>query len=409
MTAGLPRIKDMATRLYGTVFFEKEVAGTLEQVPDGRFAFAYTSSYLDGGGVQFAYTLPRQEEPHYSFGLHPFFDNLVAEGWLARAQSRALAIRGDDRFARLLAFGLDCPGAVSVVDPKPATTPDLTHGTGEEIAALTNRASISGVQPKLFAVQEGKKFRPAQRGEASSHIAKLPSPELQHLVELEYLTTSAARVLLPADEIVEVEIAPVEKIHGECLLVRRFDRTARGAKIHFEEFNQLFGRPAESKYEGSYGEMAEFIRAHQTQQREMDIDRLFRRVLVCILLGNNDAHLKNFALLYTSEGFRLGPFYDIVAPSVYPRFRQTGLALKITPGTNPHSLSDIGARHLSLLAKSFGLSHALLELAVLDLKRHVGAAQDVVRQSEVGSTHLKKQLIDLMGKRWNGTFASIGK
>jgi serine/threonine-protein kinase HipA len=399
----------MATRLYGSVFFGKKVAGTLEQVPDGRFAFTYGPSYLDDGGAQIACTLPRQAEPHYNFSLHPFFDNLVAEGWLARAQARSLAIRGDDRFARLLAFGLDCPGAVSVVDPKPASTPDLSHGTGEEIAALTNRASISGVQPKLFAVQEGKRFRPAQRGEPSTHIAKLPSPELEHLVELEYLTTNAAKLLLPADKIVEVEVAPVEKIHGDCLLVRRFDRAESGEKIHFEEFNQLLGRPAEAKYEGSYGEMAEFIRAHQTQQREMDIDKLFRRVLVCILLGNNDAHSKNFALLYTQEGFRLGPFYDMVAPSVYPRFRRTGLALKISPGTNPRSLSDIGPKHLALLANSFGLSNAALQLAVSDLKRQLGSAQEWVRESKFGSTHLKKQLIDLMGKRWNGTFASIGK
>ena len=405
----MSRIQDMATRLYGTVFYRNDVAGTLEQVPDGRFAFTYAPSYLDGAGAQIAYTLPRQEDPHYSFELHPFFDNLVAEGWLARAQARALGIRGDDRFARLLAFGLDCPGAVSVVDPKPATTPDLTHGSGEELAALTNRASISGVQPKLFAVQEGKHFRPAQRGEPSTHIAKLPSPELEHLVELEYLTTNAARVLLPADQIVEVEVAPVEKIQGDCLLVRRFDRTEQGEKIHFEEFNQLLGRPAEAKYEGSYGEMAEFMRAHQTEQREIDIDRLFRRVLVCILLGNNDAHSKNFALLYTDEGFRLGPFYDIVAPSVYPRFRRTGLALKITPGTNPHSMSDIGPKHLSLLAKSFGLNNAVLQVAVSDLKRQLEAAQEAIRVSQVGSTTLKKQLIDLMGKRWNGTFASIGK
>jgi len=405
----MSRIQDMATRLYGTIFYRKDLAGTLEQVPDGRFAFTYAPSYLDGAGAQIAYTLPRQEEPHYSFELHPFFDNLVAEGWLARAQARALGIRGDDRFARLLAFGLDCPGAVSVVDPKPATTPDLTHGSGEEIAALTNRASISGVQPKLFAVQEYKQFRPAQRGEPSTHIAKLPSPELEHLVELEYLTTNAARVLLPADQIVDVEVAPVEKIKGDCLLVRRFDRTEQGEKIHFEEFNQVLGRPSEAKYEGSYGEMAEFMRAHQTEQREIDIDRLFRRVLVCILLGNNDAHLKNFALLYTYQGFRLGPFYDIVAPSVYPRFRRTGLALKITPGTNPHSMSDVGPKHLSLLAKSFGLNNAALQLAVSDLKRQLGAAQETIRESHVGSTQLKKQLIDLMGKRWNGTFASIGK
>ena len=405
----MSRIQDMATRLYGSIFFRNEVAGTLEQVPDGRFAFTYIRSYLDGGGAQIAHTLPRQEEPHYNFGLHPFFDNLVAEGWLARAQSRALGVRGDDQFARLLAFGLDCPGAVSVIDPKPATTPDLTHGSGEEIAALANRASISGVQPKLFAVQESKKFRPAQRGEPSTHIAKLPSPELEHLVELEYLATNAARIFLPADQIVEVEVAPVENIKGDCLLVRRFDRAERGEKIHFEEFNQLLGRPAEAKYEGSYGEMAEFMRAHQTEQREIDIDKLFRRVLACILLGNNDAHSKNFALLYTEQGFRLGPFYDIVAPSVYPRFRRTGLALKITPGTNPHSMSDIGSKHLSLLAKSFGLNHAALQLAVSDLKRYLPTAQEAVRESKIGSTHLKKQLIDLMGKRWNGTFASTGK
>jgi HipA-like protein len=325
----------MATRLYGSVFFGKKVAGTLEQVPDGRFAFTYGPSYLDDGGAPIAYTLPRQDEPHYNFSLHPFFDNLVAEAWLARAQARALGIRGDDRFARLLAFGLDCPGAVSVVDPKPATT--------------------------------------------------------------------------PTDEVVEVEVAPVEKIHGDCLLVRRFDRAGSGEKIHFEEFNQLLARPAEAKYEGSYGEMAEFVRAHQTHQREMDIDNLFRRILVCILLGNNDAHSKNFALLYTKEGFRLGPFYDIVAPSVYPRFRRTGLALKISPGTNPHSLSDIGPKHLALLAKSFGLSNAALQLAVSDLKRQLGSAQEWVRESRFGSTYLKKQLTDLMAKRWNGTFASIGK
>jgi serine/threonine-protein kinase HipA len=399
----------MATRLYGSVFFQKEVAGMLEQVPDGRFAFTYATSYLDSGGPQIAFTLPRQQDPHYSFGLHSFFDNLVAEGWLARAQARALDIRADDRFARLLAFGLDCPSAVSVIDPRPATTPDLTLGTVEEIAALTNRASISGVQPKLFAVRERGKFRPAQRGEPSTHIAKLPSAELEGLVELEYLTTRAAAALLPDDQIVPVEVAAVENVHGPCLLVQRFDRAADGAKIHFEEFNQLLGRPSEAKYEGSYGEMAAFILANQQRQREQDVDRLFRRVLVCILLGNNDAHAKNFALLYTPEGFRLAPFYDIVAASVYARFRRSGLALKIVKGTNLHSLSDIGAKHLSLLAKSFELNDAALRLAVADLRRQLLEAEAAIQESPAGASQWKKKLLELLRKRWNGTFDSTGK
>jgi serine/threonine-protein kinase HipA len=52
---------------------------------------------------------------------------------------------------------------------------------------------------------------------------------------------------LPTDEFVEVEIAPVEKIRGKSLLVRRFDCMGSGEKIHFEEFNQLLGRPSEAK------------------------------------------------------------------------------------------------------------------------------------------------------------------
>ncbi len=72
-------------------------------------------------------------------------------------------------------------------------------------------------------------------------------------------------------------------------------------------------------------------------------------------------------------------------------------------------MSDIGSKHLSLLAKSFGLNNAALQLAVSDVKRQLGVAQEVIRESQVGSTHLKKQLIELVGKRWNGTFASIGR
>src|ERR1700730_5840114 len=140
---------------------------------------------------------------------------------------------------------------------------NLDVGTREEIAALANRASISGVQRKLFAVLSANGFRPAKAAELSTHIAKLPSPDLNEVVELEYLTTVAAAALLPDDVVVELEITEVENVQGPCLLVRRFDRTPTGDKIHFEEFNQLLERPAEARYEGSYGEMAMFIPRHQ--------------------------------------------------------------------------------------------------------------------------------------------------
>jgi serine/threonine-protein kinase HipA len=399
----------MAINLYGTAYFRDSVAGTLQQVPDGRYAFTYERTYVESGQPQIAYTLPRTVVPQYSPGVPAFFDNLVAEGWLARAQARALGIVPEDRFARLLAFGRDCPGAVSLTDPRPAGEPNLEQGTKEEIAALTNRASISGVQPKLFAIRDGDTFRPARTGERSTHIAKFPSGELADIVEIEYLTTLAAGALLPEDQIVEVAVAPIRGIDGASLLVRRFDRSAGGGKIHFEEFNQLFGRPSEAKYDGSYGEMAKFIVANQTTQREQDVDRLFRRVLVCILLGNNDAHAKNFGLLYTEEGFRLAPFYDIVAAALYDRFKASPLALKIGGGTNPGTLAEITDKHLGILAESFGLTKAALALAVADLKRRLPAATKTIDKAPAGSAALKEKLKTFMGKRWNGTFESIGK
>jgi hypothetical protein len=113
----------------------------------------------------------------------------------------------------------------------------------EDIAALASRASISGVQAKLLAVETATGFRPAREGELSTHIAKFPSGNLPEIVEFEQLSTLAARILLPDDRVAEAQIAPVEGISGECLLIRRFDRlrTDTGAviKLHFEEFNQV--------------------------------------------------------------------------------------------------------------------------------------------------------------------------
>lgn len=399
----------MAARLYGTVYYDALFAGILEQIPDGRFSFTYDAAYLETGHPQIAHTLFLRFAPHYSDALHPFFDNLVAEGWLARAQARALGIQGEDRFARLLAFGIDCPGAVSVRDPRPTREPDLAVGTPEEIAALANRASISGVQPKLFAIRTATEYVPARFGQFSTHIAKLPSPELEDVVELEYLTTIAAAALLPNDVVVDADIAQVRGIEGNCLLVRRFDRTDDETKIHFEEFNQLLGRVAEAKYEGSYGEMASFMLRYQNNRREEDVDRLFRRVLACILLGNNDAHLKNFGLIHTPEGFRLCPFYDVVAAALYVRFSNSGLALRVGPGQNPGSLAALSPKHLALVAESFHLSPRALTMAVADLRRCLPAGIARVEESRHGSEKLKRRLIEHMRKRWNGTFDSIGK
>ncbi len=403
----------MAATLWGKIYYRDDAedmfAGELRQEPGGRCVFTYDPAYLGAKRPAIAFTLPLRPTPYINEqGLHPFFDNLVAEGWLRNAQARALKVDPVNRFALLLAFGHDCAGAVTVIDPAPPRELAVDLGDPTAVAAIKSRASLSGIQPKLLAVKEGRRFRPARRDETSTYIAKLPSGALRDIVENEYLTTIACRALLPDDKIVDVEIAALEGVQGRALLVRRFDRLPSGAKIHFEEFNQLLGRRSgDDKYEASYEDMAKFILS-TPGCTPVDAWRLYQRVLACFLTANTDAHLKNFAMFHTRDGLRLTPAYDLVAAALYPEHRQLALAIGNAADLQ---LSDLKPKHVIKLGEGYKLSTAVLAETVraLDLKRK--AAEEAVRKAatKIGAAALGDNLIEFMEKRWNGTFALTGK
>jgi serine/threonine-protein kinase HipA len=398
----------MATALWGKVYYGDDYAGELRQEPGGRCVFTYDPTYLEQGRPAIAFTLPRQAAPHVcEQGLHPFFDNLVAEGWLRNAQARALKIDPANRFALLLAFGHDCAGAVSVIDPAPAGPLSIDAGDAVTNAALASRASLSGIQPKLLAVKDGRRFRPARGGELSTYIAKRPSGNLRDIVENEFLTTVANAALLPDDAIVDVQIGTLEGLGDErVLLVKRFDRLRSGTKRHFEEFNQLLGRRSgDDKYEASYEDMATFIRT-TPGCTPVDAWRLYHRVLVCFLTGNTDAHLKNFAMFHTPEGLRLTPAYDLVAAALYPDFKTLALSL----GNANIPLADIKPKHLIALGKAHGLDDKILNdsFGKLDSRREAAEKAVTEAASKIGAEGLGKELLELMERRWNGSFASIG-
>lgn len=396
----------MAAALWGNVNYQKTYAGRLEHEPGGRYGFTYDATYLDSGGPAIAHTLPLRQEPHYSEGrLHPFFDNLVAEGWLRDAQARALGVPPSDRFALLLAFGEDCAGAVSVDDPAPIRDVRIDLGDEGEIAALAGRASLSGVQPKVLVVRDASGFRPARRDERSTHIAKLPSGSLREIVPLEWISTAAYRALLPDQDFPEMELAPLGNIAPEALIIGRFDRMPSGRKRHFEEFNQLLGKPSEDKYEGAYEDMGRFIR-ESPGCVPAEAERLLRRVLACILIGNTDAHLKNFAMFHTAGGLRLAPAYDLVGSAVYEQYQTLALSLGGAPGLR---LSAVQPKHVVALGEGYGLRPAAIGLAVADLGERLEVAKAAAHDAARRHVGLGDNLIKMMEGRWNGTFASIGQ
>jgi serine/threonine-protein kinase HipA len=396
----------MAKALWGKVYHKDTYAGELREEPGGRCLFTYDASYLAAEQPAIAHTLPLQAQPHVSSrGLHPFFDNLVAEGWFRNAQARALGIGPGNRFALLLGFGHDLAGAVSIEDPEPVERKQLDADEAT-MAALLGRASLSGIQRKLLVVRDGRTYRPVQADELSTHIAKLPSGNLVDLIEIEYLTTQLVRALLPDDDVVDMAIVHLPAIKEDALIIPRFDRTRTGKRIHFEEFNQLLGKGAgDSKYQGDYEDMARFI-LNTPGCIPAEADRLLRRILACLLVGNTDAHLKNFAMFHTRDGLRLTPSYDLVAAAFYKEFQS--IALRVAQIDNL-DIRFLAPKHLLKLAAGFGISDDALVSAIDQLWKYLPHALAVLEKSAVGSGKLREALQERVEKRWKGSFASIGQ
>jgi len=397
----------MAKTLWGKVYYKDTYAGRLQEEPGGRVIFTYDPSYVHENQPPIAHTLPLRLEPFISErGLHPFFDNLVAEGWFRNAQAKALGVDPRNRFSLLLGFGHDLAGAVSVIDPEPQKHFVLDHSDDATVAALLGRASLSGVQRKLLVVADGNEFRPVRPNEISTHIAKVSSGNLHQLLELEFLTTIAVSRLLPDDTVVTMEMKQIASIHEEALIIPRFDRSLTGKRLyHFEEFNQLLGKySGDDKYDGNYEDMGHFI-LHTPGCIPAEADRLFRRILACLLVGNTDAHFKNFAMFHTRDGLRLTPLYDLVASSIYKEYQS--IALNIC-GIRHLAIGKLSHKHLIKMGEGFHLEISAIIAAIESLKKNLPNALNAIEKSSIGTSLLRKRLIEKMEKRWNGSFTSIG-
>jgi serine/threonine-protein kinase HipA len=120
-----------------------------------------------------------------------------------------------------------------------------------------------------------------------------------------------------------------------CLVVQRYDRTPRPdgtvQRLHQEDFCQAMGFPPERKYQQEGGPL---LRDCIAMLREwstapvLDIRDFLDGLVFNMLIGNADAHGKNYSWLYRAGGRRLAPFYDLVCTLAWPELSKTP-AMKI--------------------------------------------------------------------------------
>jgi serine/threonine-protein kinase HipA len=351
------------------VLFKSQAAGTLAETANGGTRFVYGASW----NTPIACCLPPSQREHeWANGLHPFFQHLGPEGWLRERQARVAHIAEEDDFGLLLRYGADCIGAVGIKSS--LVLPNVTP-----VAEAANPGrTISGVQRKLLVVKDGNTFRPADPTGLAPYIAKFNSRDIPTLIRNEALSLRWTAAVLGASEVTTFTTGQVSTLNETALIVTRFDRTSTGEKLRLEDFAQILCKPRgqdyAGKYDASHEDVAGVIKAHSARP-EIDLDKLFRRLIVFVLVGNCDGHLKNFSLLETSSGLRLSPLYDVVNTAFYEGYDQN-LALQID-GKNL-ALDAVTRPVLEAFGQRIGLPQRAIDQAFQDLKARVQRAASVL-------------------------------
>ena len=361
----------------------------------------------------------------YTGRLPPFFSNLLPEGPLRDLLIRRAGVRPSDEFALLCALGEDLPGGVRVVDPGAEAGIDTDHPDHheqDEPDEVPLRFSLAGVQLKMSAVRKanGGLTIPAG-GVGGDWIVKLPAMRLEAVPENEFaMMTLAAETGIPVPEVRLVALDDVSGLPEElrdwqdrALAVRRFDRREGRVRVHMEDFAQVFGKFPESKYEGhSYANIAAALAVTTSNGRE-EAMAFVRRAVFSALIGNGDAHLKNWSVLY-DDPVRptLSPAYDLVSSIPYiPRDR---LALGFGGSRKFRPLDD---RRVVRFARAAQLPFEAVRLECLETAGRTMDAwarheqRDVLPRKidKVVSTHMESVALDISRTMVSRTRRRAGK
>jgi len=383
------------------VFLHSQRVGALTQNTQGDISFEYDDAWvLDPAAKPLSQSLPLAKKRFNRKECRPFFGGVLPEESKREIIARNLGISARNDFSLLEEIGGECAGAVTFL-PRGTSLPDPEDSYRQlseaELASILRllpkrplmageagiRLSLAGAQDKTAVRLEGKTICLPLNGSPSTHILKPEIERFEGLVFNEKLCMDlAAAVGIPT---AGVMTGVADGIH--YILVERYDRalvpSANGRqdrlrREHQEDFCQALGIVSERKYQSEGGpslkQCFELLR-NTSSVPLVDLQSLLDAVLFNFLVGNNDAHGKNFSLIYRTDGqTRLAPLYDLVSTAAYPEL-STRMAMKIGGEWEPEK---VGPRQVEKLAAEAGLSAPIVRKRVGELAAAVIAALPVV-------------------------------
>ena len=365
----------------------------------GKPRLVYTEDALDRyalGTPLLSLSLPVSERRYTQGLVRPFIDGLLPEGESRKSIARDVSMRADDTYGLIRELGRDCAGAVVIQPADEPAPPAPTTVTAEALtrdglAKLVGnlrsaplgaggrvRISLAGVQEKLLLTRmpDGKWGRPVD-GTPSTHILKPEIAAYPNTVENEAFCMRLAQNL--GLDVAAVETTQIAK--RKLIVVERFDRTVSKdgsvERIHQEDFCQATGVSPEIKYEEDGGpKLRRIAGILQSVAAPDSLERLLQAVTLNLLIGNGDAHAKNFSLLHHASGaLTLTPLYDLMCTLHYGDKR---LAMYID---TVQRTDRVTAERIANEAVSWGMSR----------ERAVATIDDVLDRAPAAMSAAQKQ------------------
>ena len=320
---------------------QMNLIGFLNGTDDSDTRFKYCKEYLDLENPKaISVSLPLQEEYFSVHQTKNFFEGLLPEGFTRQTLANRIRKDENDYIGLLSIVGRECIGAMMIneadcnlsgeyIPVDAATIKALALEGATKSAEIISKThlSLAGATGKvgLYLDEKMSKWFLPQGLAPSTHIIKQSHVRYSDIVVNEALCMNIARkcgIDVPDSFIINTG----NKQDSDILFaVKRFDRYVEGCKVHRlhqEDFGQAMSIHPSQKYEldGS---------SHMTQMFEtiknncanpiLDQAKLFKLIAFNVLIGNTDAHVKNYSLVYDKYlgNLKLSPAYDLLCTAYH--------------------------------------------------------------------------------------------
>jgi serine/threonine-protein kinase HipA len=366
--------------------------GTLAQDKTGHMTFTYDPS----AGMALSLSMPLREEAYDHTVCESFFGGLLPESEHARQLiGKRFGVNGNNSFSLLSVIGHECAGAISIYPDNKEAPPEVPaseplvlseNELASHIRELPRRpllAGVAGIRLSLagagdkaaICLIDNKVALPAD-GTATSHILKPNIDSIGDTTANEFFCMRLASKL--GLNTAEVEMRQADDI--SFLLVKRYDRnydqTNVIRRIHQEDFCQALGVVSARKYQNEggpgYKDCLDLLK--KVSRPALDRNRMTAYIIFNFLIGNMDAHGKNFSLIH-QPSLSLAPMYDLLSTRIYPEL-SSKLAMRVD---KYYEADDIFPRHWQRLCESCGLAYPGFKRTFLDMCEKIPAEAEELR------------------------------